>query len=216
MPQQPTSPSPLLEARFLNPMITTVKTSSVVQGMPKYRSMLAGNPAYIPSSYESIATATGTGSSGTITFSSIPGTFKHLQIRGIARNASAAVGSSSSIVRLNSDSANNYAYHLLYGNGSTVTASGAANTQAYIAEIARSGNTNAVLSGIIIDILDYASTSKNKTIRVFNGYDDNGAGFIGVSSGLWMSTSAITSISIVDSNNLTSTTTFALYGIKEA
>ena len=38
-----------------------------------------------PSSFESIATVSGTGSSGTITFSSIPATYKHLQIRYIGK-----------------------------------------------------------------------------------------------------------------------------------
>ena len=62
-------------------MITRLKLSTIEQGLPKYRSMLAGNAAYVPSSYESIASATGTGSSGTITFSSIPSTYQSLQLR---------------------------------------------------------------------------------------------------------------------------------------
>ncbi len=50
-----------------------------------YKSMLVGNATFFAGSYESIATVTSTGSSGNLVFSSIPGTYTHLQIRGILR-----------------------------------------------------------------------------------------------------------------------------------
>lgn len=214
MPQQPTLPSPLLEARFPNPMITTVKTSSVVQGMPKYRSMLAGNPAYIPSSYESIATATGTGSSGTITFSSIPSTFKHLQIR-----CSFLVSAGCSIkLQVNGVGGTSYAWHSLNGNGTAVAANAAASVPfPYVAGIVNNASTTQP-NVAIIDILDYTSTTKNKTIRTFNGFDANGSGEVNVLSGLFNNTNAITSVSISSESgtqNFTTSSTFALYGIKE-
>jgi phosphoserine aminotransferase len=162
--------------------------------------------------YESIATATGTGSSGTITFSSIPSTYTHLQIRGMAYD-----GSANNIwLRINSDTGTNYARHTLYGTGAAVSADGLA-TQAQIDTRLYGGYTTNILSAWIIDILDYASTSKNKTVRGFAGYDQNGAGNIDVFSGLWQSTSALTSISIIDNGgNFNTQTTFALYGIKAA
>jgi len=70
------------------------------------RSGLVGNPVIMPGSYESIASASGTGSSGTITFSSIPSTYTHLQIRGIGRNS---YPSTQVNVRFNSDTGSNYA-----------------------------------------------------------------------------------------------------------
>lgn len=190
-------------------MITTAKTSSILQGFPKYRSMLAGNNPYLPPSFDSIATATGTGSSGTITFSSIPAGYKHLQIRSLATSTS-----SYGMIRFNSDSGSNYATHFLYGDGATATASGlATQTQMYGP---RADNSTYFSAGIV-DILDFNNTTKNKTIRVFTGQDSNGSGIIMVNSGLWMSTSAITSITInTQSGNWATTATFALYGIKEA
>ncbi len=174
--------------------------------------------------FESIATATGTGSSGTITFSSIPSTYQHLQIRYSSRTSRTGVALEGFFVRFNSDSGNNYAYHLLYGNGTsidaTVNAASAANA------LPGWTTTNEGLAdsmGVgIIDIHDYASTTKNKTLRAISGYDYNNSGSvpgrISLASSLWMNTSAINSISIITAAgfNWNTTSTFALYGIKGA
>ena len=79
--------------------------------------MLAGNTAYNPPNFYSLATTlVGAGGSSTVTFSSIPSGYKHLQIRAIARtNRSAGVDIMS--MRMNSDTGNNYADHLVYGDG---------------------------------------------------------------------------------------------------
>lgn len=194
--------------------ITSVKTGSSFTNLQKYNQFLGPNSAYIPSSFESIATATGTGSSATITFSSIPNTYKHLQIRAIATGVDNAGGSGNISMRVNSDSTSNYNRHALYGNGSTVTATGAA---ASSITVSNWGNTMALSypTALIIDVIDYADTSKNKTIRSFSGIDSNGTltGEINLSSGLWRSTSAINSISLISAGYY-SGTTFALYGIK--
>ena len=58
--------------------ISSVKTGAIGD------SLLAGNAAYNPSSFESIATVT-LGSSGAVTFSSIPSTYKALQLRFMAK-----------------------------------------------------------------------------------------------------------------------------------
>lgn len=173
-----------------------------------------------PSSYESIATATGTGSSATITFSSIPGTYKHLQIRLISKDDdTSGSGSAGLSIRFNSDTGSNYAYHRLYTDGSTIYATGSANTTFGILNNACAGNASGIanMMGVgIVDIHDYASTSKTKTVRNFSGGDFNGSGGVGLGSTLWNSTSAITSISIIapGTTNFTTSSTFALYGIK--
>lgn len=169
------------------------------------------------SSYESIATATGTGSSGTISFTSIPSTFKHLQIRLMARSDGAATASDH-LIQLNADTGSNYAYHALYGSGSTVGAFGAASTTSgYLGEIPYASATASIMGVTIIDILDYGSTTKNKTIRIFNGDDRNGAGYVYINSSLWLNTNAVSSVQVkTNSGNFTTASTFALYGIKEA
>lgn len=168
-------------------------------------------------SYESIATTTvGSGGSGTITFSSIPSTYQHLQIRILARGNQAAV-SDSFIVRFNGDSGSNYTLRRLFGDGATVGSDSIAPYTA-VRGIEITGNTAAAnIFGIsTVDIIDYSSTVKYKTTKVLGGYDRNGAGWAGLVSGIWTNTSAITDITItpVFGTLFSQYSSFALYGIK--
>jgi hypothetical protein len=67
-----------------------------------------------------------------------------------------------------------------------------------------------------IDILDYASTTKAKTVRALGGNDRNGYGRIQLSSGLWFATpQAITSIVLTtDGTAFAENSQFALFGVK--
>jgi hypothetical protein len=166
--------------------------------------------------FESIATATGTGSSGTITFSSIPSTYKHLQVRFNARTTRTG-NFEGLLIRFNSDSGNNYAWHALNGSGSSATALADSTTSSgFTGYIATDNYSSNIMGTSIIDVHDYASTSKNKTVRTFTGFDSNGAGQVAVLSSLWMNTAALNSISIISSfgSNYTTDSTFSLYGIK--
>jgi hypothetical protein len=167
----------------------------------------AGIPAST-NSYESIMTTTvGAGGQSAITFSSIPSTYKHLQIRYSAN----CTTTGNPIVRFNSDTGSNYAYHILYGQGSSaLSTSGASQTFMYLGVVYQ--NTS-VFNGGIIDILDYANTNKTKTMRALTGADNNSAGEIGLFTGLWNNTTAINSITITLAN-FTQNSRFALYGIK--
>jgi hypothetical protein len=173
-------------------------------------------------SFESIATATGTGSSATITFSSIPSTYKHLQIRGIYRDTRTVNTIDVPIsIRFNSDSGGNYISHQLTGNGSAASAASSGTGDDKI-NIYNAGVTDGTSAGIvgasIIDIIDYASTTKNKTVRGFAGGDANTASTdfkVSLSSGLWINTAAVTSITVFGTAaNLSTSTVFSLYGIK--
>jgi hypothetical protein len=168
----------------------------------------------VPTSYESIATTTvGSGGTGTITFSSIPATYTHLQIRYFAKNTSADY---SIRAQFNSDTAANYSHHGLYGTGATVgTYSGA--SQTYMQFGNNADTTTSVFAGGIIDILDYTNTNKYKTTRSLSGWDKNGGGVIELTSSSWRSTSAVTSISLFDfAGDFAQYSSFALYGIKGA
>jgi hypothetical protein len=169
----------------------------------------------VTSSYASIATANGTGSSAVITFSSIPATYTHLQIRNIGRSTSTGTTIS---IRANGDTASNYAFHYIYGDGATTGAAGFATQTSMQIAYTTSSSSLADSYGVnVIDILDYANTNKYKTLRVLSGVDVNGSGgYVQLSSGLWQSSSAITSITLTNSTNYTTATQFALYGIKGA
>lgn len=174
--------------------------------------MLAGGVA--GTDYESIATTTvGAGGSATVTFSSIPSTYSHLQIRVMSVTSASAPNAT---MRCNSDTGSNYTGHQLYGSGavagSNIPGSGS-NPQTSIPALQLGTSTQAGVG--VIDILDYANTNKYKTMRSLSGYDANGSGYIILRSGMWMSTSAISSITLTaDSGNFNQYSSFALYGIK--
>ena len=176
----------------------------------------------VTGAFESIATATGTGSSGTITFSSIPSTYQHLQIRMISRHDGPSSGNGANLITFNSDTGNNYTLHSLRGSGSAASAVGyATGTYAGVLIEGVPGDltTSNVYGVSIVDIHDYASTSKYKTARIFGGLDRNDTfGLIRLNSSLWLDTSAISTITVTNVNgaNFKTGSTFALYGIKGA
>ena len=182
-----------------------------------YASQISGHLFAPSGAYDSIATSTvGSGGTSSITFSSIPSTYQHLQIRAIARTDRA--GAVDSIkMRFNSDTTANYAFHYLYGDGSTAVGDAGPNTS-YMALLEATGNTatSGIFGAFVTDILDYDNTSKYKTVRNLGGDDRNGSGLMSLTSGLWQSTSAITSITIFPFTgpNFVQYSSFALYGIK--
>jgi len=199
----------------MSPLITT-KASASAQGYGLFSpTAIAGG------NYYSIATVTvGAGGASNISFSSIPNTYTHLQLRGILRDNRSTSGGNNVNIRVGNsgiDSGSNYASHLLYGDGSSASTSAQSSQTAGAFGISTSSSDGANIFGVqVIDILDYTNTSKNKTIRWLAGIDTNGAGQIRFSSTLWMSTSAITDIQFYDNAGASYVqySSFALYGVK--
>ena len=181
--------------------------------------ILAASGGGAAGAFESIATQTLSSDTASITFSSIPTTYQHLQIRCVTRdNGSGTSGSSGLLVRLNGDTGSNYAWHYLYGNGSTAGAYGVASqTGMYMGNVVRNGFLADTFAVNIIDLHDYTASTKNKTLRSLSGYDANGKGEIYLYSGFRNNTAAVTSITLFpDALLFKSGSTFALYGIKGA
>lgn len=183
-----------------------------------YASQISGHLWAPSGAYDSIATVTvGSGGSSSITFSSIPSTYQHLQIRMIQRDNQASVADGARL-RFNSDTGSNYAFHILRGDGSTAQAyDGVSQTNILLTfDLAGATAGANVFGAAVIDILDYANTNKNKTVRSLSGRDNNGDGGVALDSGLWQSTSAINSITIFPQNgtSINQYSSFALYGIK--
>jgi hypothetical protein len=199
--------------------ITRARTSSVAQGPSTKKTLLGGNDVILGGSYDAIGTAVvGSGGQSTITFSSIPGTYKHLQLRAIARDTGTTYGTGLQIqLRMNSDTASNYAYHVIRGQGASVVASATASANSmYVSYYPGSASSNTEKYGVsVIDILDYANTNKYKTVRCLSGDDLNGSGTVAFTSGLWLSTNAITSILLLPNDvSFAQYSQFDLYGIK--
>jgi hypothetical protein len=173
--------------------------------------LLSGSAPAVVGDYESIQTFTvGSGGSTSIDFTVIPSTYKHLQIRYsgfVSGDAWIRVGNGSV------DTGGNYSRHSLYGTGSgTPSTYGQANATV-MGFTYTSSSSNP--STAICDILDYANTSKYKTVRVLNGDDQNGSGIIMLASGSWRNTAAIDTINITpNSGSFAQHSSFALYGIK--
>jgi len=199
--------------------------SPILDSIGSVKSFGWGALASSLSSFESIATVTvGSTSVSTITFSSIPGAYTHLQVRAIAQTNRGTYGTDGMSLRINGDTTGSYTYHYLRGSGSSVVAAAGSASASNIVEVGTASVgtvTGGTFGAHIIDILDYANTNKYKTMRNLHGNDINGMvggspGFVGITSALWMKTDAITSLVFTGDNPFTQYTHFALYGIKVA
>lgn len=170
--------------------------------------------------YDSIATTTvGAGGSSTISFSSIPSTYKHLQLRYLARDTTGVADITGIVLRFNSDSGSNYTRHYLLSDGGGPYGGVSGSTTYINGGLVVSGGTAAsIFATAVIDILDYSDTNKYKTYKVLSGAETNSTspkGYIDYESALWRSTSAVSSITItLATGNYAQYSQFALYGIK--
>ena len=185
---------------------------SILPGI--YASQITGHLS--TNSFESIQTVTvGSGGQSSISFSSIPSTYNHLQIRALTKSSNAGAGLNW-YVQANSDTATNYSSHQLYADGASAGSNGSANATSFYGN-QTTGTSNTNIFGVsIMDILDYSNTSKYKTARCLGGWDANGSGDIELRSSSWRNTAAITSLLIFPEPSRTwgQYTQFALYGIK--
>ena len=177
----------------------------------------------VQNSYESIATVNVSSAVSSVSFTSIPSTYSHLQIRCLTRLSGTGSDQTAFWIQLNSDTGNNYTYHGLRGDGATASSYGAAGQSATVLGYQPEGGyTSGIFAPYVIDILEYTNSNKFKTVRSLGGYDTNNTGtekgVIGTFSGLWQSGSTITSITLFGSSprNIVQYSSFALYGIKGA
>ena len=168
-----------------------------------------------PGTFESIATANGDNASY-LSFSNIPQNYRHLQLRVTARDNVAALTQDPLYLKINNDTGNNYTYHSLLGDGSSASATNTVGGGLIVVGKCPGGSSTANMFGVaIIDILDYTNTNKYKTVRSISGNDQNGSGQVGLFSGVWLNTAAITRLDFGVANYYDSFyTQWALYGIR--
>jgi len=174
-----------------------------------------------------LATVTLGSSASSITFSSIPSGYSHLQIRYFARGTTTN-RSESVLWQMNGYSTNgNYTRHSLWGEGGTASSGADTNSNGGLLQMPSGGTASNIFGVGIIDVLDYANTNKNKTIRTIGGYDSNGSSngqdyqYVGLVSNLAITqgTAATTSFTLAcyvyaGGSGFATGTTAVLYGVK--
>lgn len=190
----------------------------------RYTDMLAGNTVWNPwepqGAYDALATVTvPSGGVASITFAGIPTGYKHLQLRCIVQTNRATYGRDSVYMKVNAGTAGNFSWHFVMGeDGSSVSSQNGVNAN-YVNVPISGTSTGGSFGAGVIDILDYSSNVKYKTVRVLGGIDHNGliagyGGVIGLMSGSYRETAEITSINFTAPNNFTQNTQFTLYGVR--
>mgnify|MGYP006287777975 CR=1 FL=1 len=175
-------------------------------------------------SYDSLATVTLSTSTTSLTISGIPQAgYQHLQLRGIARTDRSGFSVDGIIVQFNNDTGSNYSQHQIYGEGSNLAANGSTSTN--LQSVAGASGSSAIANSFgvfIMDVLNYTSTDKYKTLRFIGGHENNtdtpdtDYGWANFASILWMNTSSITSITFKPrvGTNFQRYSQFNLYGIR--
>lgn len=158
-----------------------------------------------------IATVTvGSGGASTMAFSSIPSTYTDLKLL-----ITSSVTSNNYIkININGDTGSNYTYKVIRGSGS---AAGSFQQTDWTAAAYVFGYSDSGWSSHSVYIPNYA-TSSYKSISSNSAQEANAAtAYSWLGSGLWNSTSAITSITIASQTlNFAQYSSATLYGIKNS
>jgi hypothetical protein len=201
--------------------ITYTFTATATNANGTSAASLASNSVLIQTgSFEPIATTTvASGGTPYVEFTTIPQTYKILEIRMVCRSTSSGAGPASTAISLNGDTTTtNY----FYGKQESL------NTTSFTATQANSNNPallnqNGLNSGMfttqIYNIYEYSDSTKNKTISYYYGYDQGADTILdsrtGFGSIVWKNTPAINTIRLTPSSgSWAQNTQVTLYGIK--
>jgi hypothetical protein len=158
------------------------------------------------STYELIGSTTLGTATGTVSFSSIPSTYRDLVVVVYASGAASALN-----LRFNSDATTDaYARIRLSGNGTTVSSATTLNTNWICTNAADLDN----LAHSMIHIFEANQTDRHKFVLINTG---RAAAGVDAMSGRWINTSAITSVNLsnnLGASNFTVGSSFYLYGIR--
>jgi hypothetical protein len=173
-----------------------------------------GGGAGAASGFQLISTSLISSTTSSVTFSAIPATFKHLQIRIVGRYT-AATSTSDLTLRFNGDSGSNYGYQSMRGQGATISsaAPGSYQTSLLTGNLPGASASASAFGSSFIDVIDYANTTKIKTTKTFGG--NAGPLDVFIFNGVWNSTAAISSILVSDavtSASFAAGTRISLYG----
>ena len=156
--------------------------------------------------YQPLANITLGSSASSVTFSSIPATFRDLVVIQQSKLSTTSYTKG----RLNGSSATIYSNVGMRGNGSTA-ASVAQSTDAEFYPFFYFDESTSEFFIATIQIMDYSATDKHKTILSRGNLSGTG---VSAQASRWASTDAVTSVSLQpNSGQYAAGSTFALYGI---
>jgi hypothetical protein len=172
--------------------------------------------------FEFISSVTATSQVSSFTFTSIPQTYTHLQLRCIGKTVTSSLYAQGLYLQFGNGSVETsslYAYHIIGAYNNTQVADGTANTtQIVVSGVFASNNAPSDNYGVgIVDFFEYSDTSKFKTVLGLGGTSTNSASrydYVFQTSGVLRQTAAIDTIKVYGATDMLAGTTFALYGIK--
>jgi hypothetical protein len=165
-------------------------------------------------SYASIATFAFTNSSSTsVSFTSIPQNYTHLQLRIFARGTGGSTAQDI-LMTLNNDGTSSYwEYHQAFSTGvNSYSNFGTTNTFMYVASVTGTSALANNFGSAIVDIHDYASSAKNKSIKSLQGWNNNGSGNVVFRSNMYTGITPISTITL-SMSNFAQYSHIALYGL---
>jgi hypothetical protein len=169
--------------------------------------------------YVLLGTFTGDGSTGTASFTSISGSYRHLMVVGSGRS-SAAVSNTAYTVRFNSDSGSNYDVQRINAQGSTINTESDMGKTSFFdgTQMPGTSATAGFPGGLKFTVINYSGATLYKAVEFEDDFQ-TGTGASGIimhkGRGTWRSASAVTRIDIaLASGNWVTGTYFSLYGLK--
>jgi hypothetical protein len=222
------SPGSISASASTSPVVVTGLTNGTAYTFTVAAANATGNGVFssasasatpvVSGSYESIATFTLGSNTQAVTFSSIPSTYKDIEIRYISRDT---YTNSYPGLQILFNGAGWQARHLLGGDGAggaTGSSGSYGGSQGYLgASIGNNLDANNYATGVL-RVVDYANTNKNKTfMNQTAGMGNSTSGYAYLYSGFMNTTTAISSVTFQEGDTnfkLMPGSTFALYGIK--
>ena len=162
--------------------------------------------------YDSIATTTLGSAASSITFSSISSAYTDLRL--VITATTAASGNDIGL-RFNGDTANNYSWTAMYGDGGSAGTFRLNNFSNYRITAFSLYTDTTIPIFVSTDIFSYNGSTNKTAISTASG-DLNGSGVVARSVGMWRNTAAITSATIFTGSTFNIGTTATLYGILKA
>jgi hypothetical protein len=190
--------------------------SNQITTLPPFTAQLA---------YDSIASSTNPGSSS-VTFSSIPQTYAHLEIIAYTKITSTSTTFEPLYLQFNGDTgATNY---ITTGFGANYGSTASLQVDQQDSKISGNNytptsrtagpNWTGTYGYTVYRITDYQKTDRWKSVNAYNGYVSNQSGyngFVNYLSGTWKNTGGITSVTVFLDGTFASGTDIRLYGIKQ-